>query len=447
MSKQVDAAAIMEPSERKKRRLLITLSFVIVAAGFPLVLIGKSVLKEELFSMQWFTGAGSPLGMAAVMLLSCQFVIAAKFRFLDRIFSLNRLFICHRIFGITAALCALAHPVIMFWPNITQPGPLNLWFWPGILGTLVFFSLCGAGFAALFRDRLGIAFNLWFPMHRYGAVGIGLLALVHFSFAEGHFEAGVTHFVLIAALCAYAVSFFLNKGVRYIVTAKTCPGHDTVAFDLVPQEEPWVSHAPGQFALVTFLSDNVPREEHPWTISSSPAANGTLQFTIKKSGDFTSQIDTLGPGDTAGVRGPYGLFSHMSLGGTDRSDLVMIAGGVGITPFLSMLRYLAATGDSRKIILVWSNKTEGDILWQEELRRLEQQLPGLAVHHVLTRQENPNGHTGRLTAGLLKTLVTDIKRDHHIFVCGPPPMSAHVTAQLKQCGFSPSRIHREDFRV
>ena len=83
-------------------------------------------LEAETLSTEWYLGLGTPFGMGAALLLSLQFVIGVKFRVLDRISSLNRLFGFHRRIGLAAALCALTHPLIMFWPKLPEVGPL-LW--------------------------------------------------------------------------------------------------------------------------------------------------------------------------------------------------------------------------------------------------------------------------------------------------------------------------------
>ncbi len=89
---------------------------------------------------------------------------------------------------------------------------------------------------------------------------------------------------------------------------------------------------------------------------------------------------------------------------------------------LSMLRYMADTGDSRKVTLIWSNRTEADILCREEIEGMKEKLPNFAVHHVLTQQKDFGGHTGRLTAETLEKLLSACDREASVFVCGPPPI-------------------------
>ena len=123
-------------------------------------------------------------------------------------------------------------------------------------------------------------------------------------------------------------------------------------------------------------------------------------FTIKASGDFTARIGEFHPGNWATVDGPYGLFSHL-VRAPWSEPLIMIAGGVGITPILSMLRHMAATGDDRPVTLIWGNRREDDIVYRKELEALADGPMNLRIHHVLSEQESWPGLTGFVDAPLL----------------------------------------------
>ena len=438
---------LMSPRARKKWRHILFILSLLLVAGLPLAEIFEYTLEAETFSREWYLGLGAPFGMAAALLLALQFVIGAKFRFLDRIFSLNRLFGFHRRIGLAAALSALAHPLIMFWPKLPKVGPFRLEFWPEMLGAAVVLGLSGAVLVAAFRERLRLPFHVWLPMHRLGMALLALLAMIHFSFVEGHFEVGITHGVLILGLGAFVINSLANRGAMFRVSGVREVGRSTFAVDLEPEQGGLAAHAPGQFALVTFETARLPREEHPWTISSSPVKGPGLQFTVKESGDFTRRVRELQEGDRARIRGPYGLFSHLALETGQGTELVMIAGGVGVTPFLSMLRHMVDVGDKRKVTLIWSNKIAEDILWRDELDSLPAILPGLTVHHVLTRQTVWDGFTGRLDAKLLQQLLAGHSPGSHVFLCGPPSMMVSVKAELWKCDFSKEQIHTEEFHL
>jgi cytochrome-b5 reductase len=112
-----------------------------------------------------------------------------------------------------------------------------------------------------------------------------------------------------------------------------------------------------------------------------------------------------------------------------------------------MLRYMADRDETRKVSLVWSNKTEADILCREEFEAMEAKLPNLSVHHVLTKQKDFQGPTGRLNESMLKELLSGCSRNATVFVCGPPPMMDAVSKALKGIGFSARHIHSERFSI
>jgi NAD(P)H-flavin reductase len=131
-------------------------------------------------------------------------------------------------------------------------------------------------------------------------------------------------------------------------------------------------------------------QTHPFTIAASPLEPGIIATTIKKSGNFTNTIDQPHPGDVGRIEGPFGRFSLVHY---DIERFPFVAGGVGITPIMSMLRYLRDTGDRRPVVLLCGNKTARDILFASEL----EQLPShLRVVHVLSRPDEtwagPSGH-------------------------------------------------------
>ncbi len=292
-------------------------------------------------------------------------------------------------------------------------------------------------------------------MHRLGVFSAVVLVTLHVLNVTDDLSEGWPLYVLGAAMGLYAALFLWNKAIKprflkrriYAVTKVTPAGRDTYAIEVSPEGDGIFSYAPGQFAFVTFYSEALPLERHPWTISSTPTRPESLIFTIKSSGDFTESISRLRPGDTALVDGPYGLFSYPAHVRDPKGEVVMVAGGVGVTPMLSMLRYMADRGETRKVALVWSNKTEADILCREEFEAMEAKLPNLSVHHVLTRQRDFQGPTGRLNISMLKELLSGCSRDAAVFVCGPPPMMDAVFKALKGIGFSARHIHSERFAI
>ena len=181
-------------------------------------------------------------------------------------------------------------------------------------------------------------------------------------------------------------------------------------------------------------------------LSSSPTAGDVVCMTIKHSGDFTATVGALAPGEKARLHGPFGRFSHLVHVPAGK-PMVLIAGGVGITPMLSMLRYMADARDERRVVLIWSNRTEEDILYRQEIDSLKTRLPGLAVHHVLTRQMDWPGEKGRIDAEMLARLLAEEDRRAHVFVCCPPGMIGAIARAMVKLGYRRRRIYAERFAL
>ncbi|HUV38654.1 MAG TPA: FAD-binding oxidoreductase, partial [Planctomycetota bacterium] len=203
-----------------------------------------------------------------------------------------------------------------------------------------------------------------------------------------------------------------------------------------------IAHAPGQFVFLTLRRKGRKSEEHPFTISSSPAADGAFTVTVKKSGVFTNTIDRTAAGDGALVEGPFGRFSYVH---TDAQEFLFIAGGVGITPIMSMLRTLRDTGDARPAVLIFANKTGRDILFRDELSKLP---ANVQVVHVLSQAPDDwRGPTGYVTAEVLTEHAGAMLKSAEVYLCGPPPMMDAVTVSLRSLGVPNRRIHTERFAL
>jgi len=252
------------------------------------------------------------------MLVFLQFALAARLKALDRVFGLNHLLLAHRFLGILTAIFASLHPLFVFAPKAKEIGAFRMTVIPELLGAAVLVGLWAGVSAAVWREFLHLPYHVWYRFHRLGMFSMTVLVTIHMLIVTDDFQGDWPMSALAAALGLYGALFvwvqvikprFLKRRM-YTVTGVAPVGRDTVAVELSPRGDGIVSYAPGQFAFVTFHSDALPRERHPWTISSTPTRPENLIFTIKRSGDFTASIGNVKPGDRAMVDGPYGLFSY-----------------------------------------------------------------------------------------------------------------------------------------
>jgi len=448
---------LLPPSARLLLGIIVAaLGVALLAGSASIALRGHPKLAAGYGpTMAWLVTTGKMCGLVAATLILLQFALGAKLKTLDRVFGLHRLLFIHRSLGISAAVLASLHPLFMFAPESIEIGPLRLTIWPEVLGAVLLVGLWTGVCTGLWREFLRLRYEMWYLMHRLGMFSVVVLLTLHVLYVSDDLDRGWPMYALMVALGLYVALFVWVKGIKptilkkrkYTVTSVTPAGRDTYAVELTPEDGDVFSYAPGQFAFVTFYSEALPVERHHWTISSTPTRPGSLIFTIKCSGDFTALIGRLRPGDTAIVDGPFGLFSHWAHVTDPNREIVMVAGGVGVTPMLSMLRYMADVNDARKTTLVWSNRTEADILCREELEAIGAKLPKCSIHHVLTDQKEFKGRTGRLNETMLEEILSESSRDAAVFVCGPPPMMDAICKALKNIGFKGRHIHTERFSI
>jgi len=244
-----------------------------------------------------------------------------------------------------------------------------------------------------------------------------------------------------------------DSGLKVVKVAQE--NHDTTSIYFTgPDIERFKKREAGQFAAIRVLKDGKWTEPHPFTLSNAPEAD-TLQMTIKKSGAFTSTIPEIEPGTPVECAGPFGQFCH---GIEANKEIVMIAGGVGITPFLSVLRHFNDTGADNSIVLFWANKTFADAFAAAELEEYTRKMR-LHVVHVLSRVEpadqkpapeftdprpgRVSHEYSRISQALLQRhLVTTAAA---FYLCGPPPMQQTVLDELAKCGVPPESVRKEAF--
>ena len=170
-----------------------------------------------------------------------------------------------------------------------------------------------------------------------------------------------------------------------------------------------------------------------------------MQFVIRSLGDWTGNINRLKAGETVFIDGPYGLFSHMV--SSENDPIIMIAGGIGITPMLSMLRYMADVDDPRQILLIWSNKTKEHIVFPEEFENLKCRLQNFNIIHIITHDSGGENDIGRLDQTKLEKMLNGWSRKSDVFVCGPFEMMKDMTRAVKKIGFSSARVYKEEFKL
>lgn len=395
---------------------------------------------------------GKLFGLAAAVLLCIQLPLAGRSRRLDRIFSLPVLYRVHRMNAFLIGVLVILHPICVFLPDDMLLIPFEARYWPEWVGAALLVLILCQVVVSQWRNRILLPYHWWLRLHRFIGLLVFSALVVHVLYVSESFErSGVPRIAVgIAAACWFLLwlrvrmQSLLNRRRTYSIEQIAGTGANAYAINLAPDGFSPLPYAPGQFAFVSFEASNViPREVHPFTLSSTPTRPEGLQITVRADGDWTRHIGSLREGGRAFVHGPFGHFTH--LGVPPGRDIVMIAGGIGITPMLSMLRYMKDMDDQRPVTLIWSNRSEAYLFRRRELAHIQQQLPNFKWIPVFTREQASTGRFGRLDRSLLETLLADTGKPATAFICGPAVMIREVRTTLKQLGFTSTSIKTELF--
>ena len=206
---------------------------------------------------------------------------------------------------------------------------------------------------------------------------------------------------------------------------------------------PFVNH-PGQFLMLSGAPGGVPTKRS-YTIASPPNWRDRVEITVKREehGLVSRWLhDELKPGDTLDVESPNGTF-HFT--GEEADSVVLIAGGVGITPMMSIVRYLTEEDWPGDIHLVLSFRTDADLIFRDEIAALAARNPNLHIVTTVSRANGSwSGRRGRIDAALLAEAIPNIA-ERRAYICGPTAMMDSAKANLVALGLPQANIHMEAF--
>lgn len=220
----------------------------------------------------------------------------------------------------------------------------------------------------------------------------------------------------------------------------------TFVFDLAEQS---YEYQAGQFAFLELdellFPDPRGKRRH-FTISSAPSEGGIVQFTTRLRGSgFKETLRVLELGTEVALEPARGRFV---LPAETDSPIVFLGGGIGVTPFRSMLRYVTDENLQHAITLLYSASTPDQIVFRRELELLPQENPNLRIVLTITSPEGNTepwaGETGRINEAFVRKYVEDIPAAL-FFTCGPPPLVQATEELLRELGVEDSRIRVERF--
>jgi predicted ferric reductase len=448
------------------RRGLLTLATLCTV---PVVLWLGAAPLDTRFDGRYaaLTSIAVALALAGTAAFALNLVLGARLRLVAALFGgLDRMYEAHRATGKVAFALLLGHVVLILAgrATISASSALDLLGpgagWTVFAGVLAFGAMTVAIALTLFA-RLG--HEVFVYVQRSFGIAF-LLATYHVFTTSGAKDDSTALNLYMVVLATLGIAAFAYRSLlgNVLVRRRTYRVTDVRRLDeyvteiaMQPVGKP-LAYEPGQFVFVNFRSDalrtelhpfelsvqrqvlsfrpgEIANQFHPFSITSAPGER-ELRITVKAVGDYTSALRRLEPGAEAVVEGAYGSFSHRS---ASNGRQVWLAGGIGVTPFLSMARSLG-DDDGPAVDFYYCVEHDDEAHFLEELRAIAARCDDFRLTVV------PRDHDGFLTADRLVREIPHLL-DADVLVCGPPAMIESLRTQLQALGVAAEQIRAEEF--
>src|SRR5581483_7029403 len=392
-------------------------------------------------------------GLLCAYLALVQVVLLARLPVLERVAGFDRLTHWHRWNGHLCIALVVVHVVLQiqgysmpthrsfgdeFWTMVAEgafPGMIT-----ATVGTVLLLAVGWSSFA-LARRRL--PYELWYAVHLTAYAGIAL-AWFHeiptggdLALNEGAADYWRGLAAAALAVVAYRVLAPFVSAFRYRlrVAEVVAEGPDVTSVRITGRRLDRLGAVPGQFFLWRFLARGHWWSAHPFSLSAAPDGD-SLRITAKAVGDHTRRMRDLPVGTRVVAEGPFGDFTERS---RRRDKVLLVAGGIGITPVRSLLERI--DGD---VVAIYRVLAPEDVVFADELAELERRR-GVTVHYVVGDHATDEGRA-LLSPAHLGELVPDLA-EREVYLCGPPAMTSVTGKRLRAAGVPRRRLHVERFAI
>ncbi|AWI80644.1 hypothetical protein CEW87_15470 [Parazoarcus communis] len=441
----------------EKQKLILTYSVMLVAPW--VIASAQGVEFHDIYRYVL-----SALNVIAMMAFFIQFPLAGRLRNLSWFSNIDWSISTHKTIGKWLGIFFFLHPLLIVAPKallsaddlmtsatsmITSPNTLT--------GVIAWVAMAVWVLMAVFKNRLNIRYETWRLLHVCGFIAIATLAAFHITSVGSHGqyeqEFNLVWWGLYAASMTLVLYNYLIKprlirsqpfAVREITKVSDCDWKLTIQ----SESQSKVSFEAGQFVWINTSHTPFNLEQHPFSIAGGEMETGTLSFIIRELGDYTSSLNTLHPGQTVYVDGPYGAMS------VDQSNvssgITLIAGGAGIAPLLGLLREFAKRNETRPVRLIYGNQSLERMVAIPELQALTSTMRNFSLK-LICNQLPENMEEARLDIrqgvideSAIRAAIDPGKHaDWTVYLCGPEGMIAANVKQLRAIGVPSNNIHFE----
>jgi predicted ferric reductase len=400
----------------------------------------------------WLTNAGRITGLLAGYAVVVLVALMARIPPLERGIGADRLARWHAHGGRYTVSLVVAHGLLIIWGYaiaahtdvVSQTGTLLTSYPDVLMATVAGLLLVGVGVLSARAARRRLRYETWYYLHFYTYLAVAL-GFSH-QFADGaEFIANRSARLLWSAMylaVAAAIGWY-----RFAVPIRQACRH-RLRVTAVHREAPGVwsivvsgrrlaelRAEAGQFFRWRFLTRSLWWAANPYSLSAAPHGN-SLRITVKNLGEHSAALARLRPGTRVLAEGPYGALTAAR---RTRRKVLLIAGGIGITPLRALFESLPA--GPGELTLVYRVSRHADAVFGQELTAIAGRRD--ARLYLVSGRRSDLGHDP-LSAAALTSNIADL-RDHDVYLCGPEPMTAAVLAALREAGVPRRRIHTESF--
>lgn len=412
----------------------------------------------------FFSMVGRIAGLVGMVLYSINFILSTRLKFLEHLFGgLNRVYLAHHTVGGLALVVLLAHPIALsfrYVPN--QMREAAEFLLPDVSAPIDwavnygFVAFTGMVFLLILTFFVKLPYQLWLFTHKF--LGLAFLfgglhvMLIPSDTSSDTFMRWYILGMAVIGIAAFTYRTLLSRifvrREEYIVKRVENPADKVVHIVLQPSQK-IISYQPGQFIFISFKQDGISSEAHPFSISSAPSTDFRdpdsieLTVTVKALGDYTSKLMKLKPGTVAQVEGAFGRFTNTRY---PEPKQIWIAGGIGVTPFLSMAKSLVKQQKKRKqtyeIHMFYVVRNLSELVEHDILQQLAD-VKGLKFHYYTYISDYQKR---MISADYISNAVGGLEKSD-IFICGPPPMMTSMKHQFIDFQVKKRKIHTEEFSI
>jgi predicted ferric reductase len=432
--------------------------FYAILGGLAFLILGMWVrhggINELATTSGIFTAAGEISALYGTYLVLIQLILMSRSPWLDQIFGQDRITDAHRWVGFTAIWLLVGHAVFTTIGYAMGIGaspvdelvtllttyPYVLW---SAVSLLLFIAVAISSVRAVRRKA---SYETWYAIHLYTYLAIAL-GFLHQLFVGVDFTTDQVaslfwiglYLVAFGSLAVFRfgqpIAITWRHRFRVANVVEEAPG--VASLYVAGRELDQLAVRAGQWFRLRFVTKQGWFRAHPFSISAAP--NGKyLRFTIKELGDYTKTLQAIPVGTRVILEGPYGTFTGAA---RTKARVLLIAGGIGITPLRALLEELPASRGN--LTLLYRASGPEEVVFKGEIDELAS-LRGATVHYLVGRRGSREMPADPLDPRSLRRLVPDI-HDRDIYVCGPSGMMTRVLSGLRWLRISDKQIHYERF--